>query len=74
MTLTAMRPEAGLSNGRDVSLWSEAHASSSNRNLVVLLAARGSVPDSGTEVPRRLKPAPPSFHDPPGLRAAFVHV
>jgi hypothetical protein len=39
MTLTAMRPEAGLGNGRDVSLLRLAQASSSISALSVVFSA-----------------------------------
>ena len=38
MTLTAMRPESGLSNGREVSLWSVAQASASISALSVVFS------------------------------------
>ena len=38
MTLTAMRPDPGLGKGRDVSLWSVAHASASISALRVVLS------------------------------------
>jgi len=38
ITLTAIRPEAGLSNGRDVSLCSDSHASSSISALRVVFS------------------------------------
>ena len=40
MTLTAMRPDSGRSNGREVSLWSDAHASASISAFKVVLNAR----------------------------------
>ena len=39
MTLTAMRPEAGRSKGRDVSLWSVSQASRSISALRVVFSA-----------------------------------
>ena len=39
ITLTAMRPEAGLSNGREVSLRRDSHASASISALSVVLSA-----------------------------------
>ena len=39
MTLTAMRPDSGRSNGRDVSLCRVAHASASISALRVVLSA-----------------------------------
>ncbi len=39
MTLTAMRPDSGRSNGRETSLWSDAHASASISAFSVVLSA-----------------------------------
>lgn len=39
MTFTAIRPDAGLSNGRDVSLFKVAHASSSISARSVVFSA-----------------------------------
>ena len=39
MTLTAMRPDSGRSNGREMSLWSEAQASGSISAFRVVLSA-----------------------------------
>ncbi len=39
MTLTAMRPDSGRSNGRETSLWSDAHASASISASSVVLSA-----------------------------------
>jgi len=39
ITFTAMRPDFGFSKGRDVSLWSVAHASSSISALSVVFSA-----------------------------------
>ena len=39
MTFTAMRPDFGFANGRDVSLCSVAHASASISALSVVLSA-----------------------------------
>ena len=39
MTLTAMRPESGRSNGRKMSLWSDAHASASISAFSVVFSA-----------------------------------
>ena len=39
MTFTAMRPDFGLSNGRDVSLWSVAQASALISALSVVFSA-----------------------------------
>ena len=38
MTLTAMRPDSGRSNGREMSLWSDAHASASISAFRVVLS------------------------------------
>jgi hypothetical protein len=39
MTFTAMRPDAGLSNGREVSEFNEAHASASISAFKVVFSA-----------------------------------
>ena len=39
MTLTAMRPDSGRSNGREMSLWSDSHASASISAFRVVLSA-----------------------------------
>ena len=39
MTLTAMRPDSGRSNGREMSLRSDAHASASISAFSVVLSA-----------------------------------
>ena len=39
MTLTAMRPDAGRSNGRERSLWSDSHASASISAFSVVFSA-----------------------------------
>ena len=43
MTLTAMRPDSGRSNGRETSLWSDAHASASISAFSVVLSRKRSV-------------------------------